>query len=137
MASLQNVKPKTPTLNKVANIIKNKVVALAPKKTGNLKNQLNNFNRPVGIVKQTISNKKIQLSFQIDVSPPGAEYGKWWNDPTVSSTVKNGQTPNVPRSINFAQKAFNDPEVKNAIDMLVNDVYNDLVEFVGTNIRKL
>ena len=137
MASLQNIQPKTPTLNSVANLIKKKVVYYAPKKTGNLKRQIDSYNRPVGIIKQTIANKKIQLSFQIDVSPPGAEYGKWWNDPTVSSTVRNGNTQNIPQSINFAQKAFDDPEVQRAIDNLVNDVFNDIVQFVGSDIRKI
>lgn len=135
MPSLNKIKPKTPTLNKVALLIKNKAVKYAPYKTGNLKRKLDSFNRPAGMVSKKIEGTKIKLKFLLDVAPPGAEYGKWWNDPTVSSTVRKGKTKNIPGSINFGYKAFNDPEVQNQIDILMNDVFNDIVEYLGESIR--
>ena len=135
MPNLSKIQPKTPTLNKVALLIKNKAVKYAPIRTGNLKRKLDSFNRPAGMISKKIEDGKIKLKFMLDVAPPGAEYGKWWNDPTVSSTVRRGKTKNVPDSINFAQKAFNDAEVQAAIDILLNDVFNDLVDYLGESIR--
>jgi hypothetical protein len=138
MASLDKSVKKTPTLAQLATLIKNKAVALAPKKTGNLKKQLDTYNRPAGMVKQTMKGKKsISLSFTLDVSPPGAEYGKYWNDPNVSKSVRNGKTKNVPQSINFADKAINDPEIQRLIDKVVADITNDIVETIKFEVKDL
>jgi hypothetical protein len=138
MANLDKVVKKTPTLDQIANTIRKKAVALAPKKTGNLKNKLETYNRPAGMVKQKVSGKKmVSLSFTLDVSPPGAEYGKFWNDPNVSDSVRNGKTPNVPKSINFADKAMEDPEVKRMIDKVISDMTNDIVGYFKSEVKKL
>jgi len=138
MANLDKVVKKTPTLDQVANTIRKKAVALAPKKTGNLKSKLETYNRPSGMVKQKLSGKKmISLSFTLDVSPPGAEYGKFWNDPNVSDSVRKGKTPNVPKSINFADKAMEDPEVKRMIDKVISDLTNDIVGYFKSEVKKL
>jgi hypothetical protein len=138
MASLDNAVKKTPTLAQVANLIKRKAVALAPKKTGNLKNKLDTYNRPAGMVKRTMNGKNsVSVSFTIDVSPPGAEYGKFWNDPNVSDSVRKGKTPNVPKSINFADKALEDPEVKMMIDKVISDVTNEIVNYLTDEVKKL
>jgi hypothetical protein len=138
MAELDKAVKKTPTLSQIANLIKNKAVALAPKRTGNLKNKLDTYNRPSGMVQQKVSGKKnISLSFTIDVSPPGAEYGKYWNDPNVSDSVRKGKTPNVPKSINFADKALEDPQVKQMIDKVISDITNDIVGYFKTEAKKL
>jgi hypothetical protein len=138
MANLDKAVKKTPTLAQVANLIKSRAVALAPKKTGNLKSKLDTYNRPAGMVKQTtIPNKGISISFTLDVSPPGAEYGKFWNDPNVSDSVRKGKTSNVPKSINFADKAINDPQVQQLIDKIVNDTANDIAEYIAAEVRKL
>jgi hypothetical protein len=138
MANLDKVVKKTPTLDQIANTIRKKAVALAPKKTGNLKNKLETYNRPAGMVKQKVSGKKmVSLSFTLDVSPPGAEYGKFWNDPNVSDSVRNGKTPNVPKSINFADKALEDPEVKLMIDKVISDMTNQIVGYFKDEVKKL
>lgn len=138
MANLDKVVKKTPTLDQIANTIRKKAVALAPKKTGNLKNKLETYNRPAGMVKQKVSGKKmVSLSFTLDVSPPGAEYGKFWNDPNVSDSVRNGKTPNVPKSINFSDKAMEDPEVKRMIDKVISDMTNDIVGYFKSEVKKL
>lgn len=138
MANLDKVVKKTPTFAQVANLIKKKAVAFAPKKTGNLKNKLDTYNRPAGMVKQKTNGKReVSFSFTIDVSPPGAEYGKFWNDPNVSDSVRKGKTPNVPKSINFADKAMEDQEVKLMIDKIVNDMTNDIVDYFKSEVKKL
>jgi hypothetical protein len=110
--------------NSLADIISKRVAANAPKKTGNLRRALlkaNNLNTMLNVQKggsKQIPLKKI--TFTIDYAPDGAEYGMWWNDPTVSSTVRNGKTKNVPDRINFVETALREPIVQKAL----NDIYD-------------
>jgi hypothetical protein len=118
------------TLAQIANRIRDLAVIKAPKKTGNLKRKLADFNRPSGMVKESKINNKRTVEFELDVSPPGAEYGKFWNDPNVSSTVRRGKTNNVPGSINFAEKAINDPQIQKLIDDYVNQIADEVAETI-------
>jgi|LakMenE01Jun11ns_1017448.scaffolds.fasta_scaffold9958990_2 hypothetical protein len=131
MASLKDISKNTPTLAGIANTIKKTAVKLAPKDTGNLKRQLDTYNRPSGMVKTSINGGVMSYSFELDVSPPGADYGKWWNDPTVSRTVKGKP------EVNFASRAINSPEVKQLIDKLVNDTANNLADMVSKELKSL
>jgi len=118
------------TLAQIANRIRDLAVIKAPKKTGNLKRKLADFNRPSGMIKESKINNKRTVEFELDVSPPGAEYGKFWNDPNVSSTVRRGKTKNVPGSINFAEKAINDPQIQRLIDEYVNQIADEVAETI-------
>ena len=118
------------TLAQIANRIRDLAVIKAPKKTGNLKRKLADFNRPSGMIKESKINTKRTIEFELDVSPPGAEYGKFWNDPNVSSTVRKGKTKNVPGSINFAEKAINDQQIQRLIDEYVNQIADEVAETI-------
>jgi hypothetical protein len=131
MASLKDISKNTPTLAQIANTIKKTAVKLAPRDTGNLKKQLDTYNRPSGMVKSSINGGVMSYSFELDVSPPGADYGKWWNDPTVSRTVKGKP------EVNFASRAINSPEVKQLIDKLVNDTADNLADMVSKELKSL
>ena len=131
MASLKDISKNTPTLAQIANTIKKTAVKLAPRDTGNLKRQLDTYNRPSGMVKSSINGGVMSYSFELDVSPPGADYGKWWNDPTVSRTVKGKP------EVNFASRAINSPEVKQLIDKLVNDTADNLADMVSKELKSL
>jgi hypothetical protein len=124
------------TLAQIANRIRDLAVIKAPKKTGNLKRKLADYNRPSGMIKQSKTNSTRSFEFELDVSPPGAEYGKFWNDPTVSKTVRNGKTPNVPKSINFAQQAINDPQIQKMIDDYVSQIADEVANEVGKSIER-
>jgi len=124
------------TLAQIANRIRDLAVLKAPKKTGNLKRKLADYNRPSGMIKQSKTNSTRSFEFELDVSPPGAEYGKFWNDPNVSSTVRNGKTPNVPKSINFAQQAINDPQIQKMIDDYVSKIADEVANEVGKSIER-
>ena len=124
------------TLAQIANRIRDLAVLKAPKKTGNLKRKLADYNRPSGMIKQSKTNTTRSFEFELDVSPPGAEYGKFWNDPNVSSTVRNGKTPNVPKSINFAQQAINDPQIQKMIDDYVSQIADEVADEVGKSIER-
>jgi hypothetical protein len=131
MASLKDISKNTPTLAGIANTIKKTAVKLAPKDTGNLKRQLDTYNRPSGMVKTSINGGVMSYSFELDVSPPGADYGKWWNDPTVSRTVEGKP------EVNFASRAINSPEVKQLIDKLVNETANNLADMVSKELKSI
>ena len=119
------------TLAQIATKIKDLAAAKAPKRTGNLKRKIADFNRPSGMVKESKSKKNRSFEFSIDVSPPGAEYGKYWNDPDVSWQVKKGGKP---ENINFAQKAYDDPIVQRMIDEYIQtireEIANEIVDAI-------
>ena len=116
------------TLAQIANRIRDLAVLKAPKKTGNLKRKLSDYNRPSGMIKQSKVAGSRSFEFELDVSPPGAKYGRYWNDPNVSETVRKGKTSNVPKSINFAQQAINDPMVQKMIDDLVSEIADEIAK---------
>jgi hypothetical protein len=124
------------TLAQIANRIRDLAVLKAPKKTGNLKRKLADYNRPSGMIKQSKLAGSRSFEFELDISPPGAEYGKFWNDPNVSETVRKGKTPNIPKSINFAQQALNDPTVQKMIDDLVSEIADEIAADISNTIDK-
>jgi len=114
--------------NSLADIISKRVSANAPRssgpKGGNLQKALlraNNLNTMLNVQKGGSKQIPIKtITFTIDYAPDGAEYGMWWNDPTVSSNVKKGKTKNVPDRINFVETALKEPQVQKAL----NDIYD-------------
>jgi hypothetical protein len=127
-----------PSLKDIAKQIGGLTVANAPqsfkgsgrKRPGNLKRALARANTPDKILK--INDKTKSFSFEINYAPPGAEYGMFWNDPTVSKTVSSGKTSNIPDSINFASKAINSP----IIDSMINDYMDEIGIMVVEQISK-
>jgi hypothetical protein len=119
-----------PTLKDIAKQIGGLAVAKAPVRTGKLKRALAKANTPANVLKENPKTKS--FSFELNYAPPGAEYGMWWNDPTVSKTVKKGKTKNIPDSINFAQQAINSP----IIDSMLNDYMDEIGKVVVEQISK-
>lgn len=124
------------SLAQIANRIRDLAVLKAPKKTGNLKRKLADYNRPSGMIKESKLGRTRSFEFELDVSPPGAEYGMYWNDPNVSSTVRNGKTPNVPKSINFAEQALNDPQIQKMIDDFVSELADEIADELASAVDK-
>jgi hypothetical protein len=118
-----------PTLKDIAKQIGGLAVAKAPVKTGNLKRKLKSANTPDKVL--TENKAAGTFSFEIDYAPPGAEYGMFWNDPTVSKTVRNGKTKNIPEAINFANKAINSPIVDSLIQDYMDEIGKQVVEQLG------
>jgi hypothetical protein len=121
MATLADITKKSRSL---ADTISRSVASRAPRKTGNLQraliraNDVNTMFEVQGGSSRGIGVKS--LTFTYNYAPDDAAYGMWWNDPTVSETVRKGKTKNVPDAINFADKGLNDPKVIRAIDELVD-----------------
>jgi len=118
-----------PTLKDIAKQIGGLAIAKAPVKTGNLKRKLKSANTPDKVL--TENKTTGTFSFEIDYAPPGAEYGMFWNDPTVSKTVRNGKTKNIPEAINFANKAINSPIVDSLIQDYMDEIGKQVVEQLG------
>lgn len=131
-----------PTLKDIAKQIGGLTVAKAPqsfkgsgrKRPGNLKRALKRANTPDKILK--VDPKTKSFSFEIDYAPPGAEYGMWWNDPTVSNTVENQKTGNTD-SINFAEQAINSPIVNSMLDDYMDEIGKMVVEQISKAIDDL
>ena len=114
-------------LKNVAKQIRNVASALAPRKTGNLRNVLRSYNTPDRMVKFG-KNGSAEITFYF--APPGATYGKYWNSPYGSNrynpTKKNKDgsrrksntytlKKRYPQHFDYADKAYQDPTVKNMI----------------------
>jgi hypothetical protein len=121
MATLADITKKSRSL---ADTISKRVATYAPEKTGNLKRALKRANTIDSMFEMQGGNSKDigvkSMVFTYNYAPDDAPYGMWWNDPTLSSKVKNGQTKNIPESINFVEKGLNDSKVVKAIDELVD-----------------
>lgn len=124
-----------PSLKDIAKQVGGLAVAKAPRRTGNLKRALARANTPDKVLKQDPKTKS--FSFEINYAPPGAEYGQFWNDPTVSKTVKNGKTKNIPDSINFADKAINSPIIDSLLEDYMDEIGALIVEDINKAVRDL
>jgi|LakMenEpi03Aug12_release.lakeMendotaPanAssembly.Ray.scaffolds.fasta_scaffold1339342_2 hypothetical protein len=124
MATLNDVTKKARTL---ADTISKRVASKAPVKTGNLKRRLIAANTIDTMLEITSVDSKTKMVKGIEISynyaPDGAEYGRYWNDPTVSDSVRNQKTGNKDK-INFAEKGLNDSKVNDKIDELL-DILGD------------
>lgn len=136
------------TLLQVAQKLGDLVSVKAPKKTGNLRRQLKTANtgrKILGGMNSAQAEKAIiedlktgtfTFEFDIDVAPDGAEYGQWWNSPTISRTVSKGKTKNIPGGINFGEKAYNDPGFQRILDEYVEKLGEKVAASIAKTIDK-
>jgi hypothetical protein len=135
MANISKLVRGNKELNKVATQIKNIALFYAPKKTGNLKRKMNQANRPSNMIKISSGNTKFTIGVSLDIAPDGAEYGKYWNSPNVSRTVRNGKTKNVPRSIDYGKKALEDPQTKRELGDFLKQFAADYTKFIVKELK--
>lgn len=135
MANLSSLVKGSKQLNQVANQIKNVALFFAPKKTGNLKRKMNQANKPSSMIKIIRGKEKSNISISLDVAPSGAEYGKYWNSPNVSRSVRNGKTKNVPRSIDYGKQAMNDPSVKREWQQFFDEFSEEYVKAIVKELK--
>jgi uncharacterized cupredoxin-like copper-binding protein len=133
-----------PTLDEIrkeakplVDVVTKKLISNAPRKTGNLQRALkraNTLDTMLDVPKAfTKTEAKGQLTFTIDYAPTGAEYGKFWNSPTISKSVKNAKTKNK-NKIDFAEKTLDDKDVDRALNQLVDMITANLIESLGQQI---
>ena len=123
---------KPQSLKDLAKTIRNVGSALAPRRTGNLRNALRQYNTPDRMTKY---DKNGDASIIFFVAPPNAKYGKFWNDPNVSRTVKKQKTGNK-ASINYGSKAFKSSDVKSAIKKYTKETGKQIVKDLRQSIKK-
>lgn len=99
-------------LDKIAKKIKTLAVAYAPYKTGNLKSKINSYNT---LDKMVVDKGNGRAAIDLEIGPPGATYGQFWNPPSTSKS----KTKNRPE-FGFADKAFG--MVDSEINQYVNEV---------------
>lgn len=121
-------------LKNVAKQIRNVASALAPRKTGNLRNVLRSYNTPDRMVKFG-KNGSADITFYY--APPGATYGKYWNKPYgtgkgTTATIKK----RYPKNFDYAEKAYKDPSVKKLIKEYTKALGIQLVTELREAVRK-
>jgi hypothetical protein len=135
MANLTSIVRGNKELNKVATQIKNIALFYAPKRTGNLKRKMNQANRPSNMIKIGTGNTKLTIGVSLDIAPTGAEYGKYWNSPNVSESVRKGKTKNVPRSIDYGKKAMEDRQTKKELGDFLKQFAADYTKFIVKELK--
>jgi len=120
------------SLKDLTKTVRNVGSSLAPRKTGTLRNALRSFNTPERMIKY---DDKGDAKVTFFVAPPGATYGKFWNDPDVADNVRNQTTGNK-SSINYGKKAWKDSEVKAAVKKYAKETGKQVVKDLRLNIRK-
>jgi hypothetical protein len=117
-------------IKNVAKQIRNVASALAPRKTGNLRNVLRSYNTPDRMVK---FDNKGGANITFYFAPPGARYGKYWNKPYGSG---RGTTATIkkryPQHFDYAEKAYQDPTVKK----LIRDYTQSLGKQIALDLRE-
>jgi hypothetical protein len=117
-------------IKNVAKQIRNIASALAPRKTGNLRNVLRSYNTPDRMVK---FDDKGGANITFYFAPPGATYGKYWNKPYGSG---NGTTATIkkryPQHFDYADKTYKDPTVKK----LIKDYTKALGKQIALDLRE-
>jgi hypothetical protein len=109
---------------------------------GNLKRQLKAANKGRNVLsgrnsvqaeKQIVEDLKkgtFTFEFNINVAPPGAEYGKYWNDPDTSEQVENQTTGNKDK-INFADQAVESAEFQSMLDDYIETLTDKIAESIS------
>lgn len=137
MATFNNLQNKA---RKLSEVIAKSVANKAPYKTGRLKRALlkaNTFDSMIELQKgssRILPIKTIELN--IDYAPDGAEYGMYWNNPTISYQVKNAKTKNK-NKINFVDAAIASPEVQMALNEIADIVGEMIAASIGDEIDNL
>ena len=123
-------------LKNIAKTIRNVGSSLAPRKTGNLRNALRQYNTPERMTKVD-KNGSAKIIFFF--APPGATYGKYWNKPYGTKEKWKGKKSRTyttkqryPQHFDYAEKAYKDPSVKKAI----KDYIAALGKSIATDLRE-
>lgn len=78
-------------------------------KTGNLYNRISSYNKAENMVIEQKNGKNKKYIITINIAPDGAVYGKYVHDGTYKMMARP-----------FAEAAANDPQMRKAVDELVN-----------------
>ena len=121
-------------LKNVAKSIRNAASAIAPRDTGNLRNVLRSYNTPERMVTIKPDGSGV---IKFYTGPPGASYGKWWNEPPAPAS-KQRKTLKRKNSEhwNYGSKGLKDPEVKARIKDYAKAVGKKIATELAVSMRK-
>jgi hypothetical protein len=126
------------TLRETAKLIQSNLFKFAPVRTGNLRDRLrgyNTINRILGNTKPVKSATKkysFDATFEVEVAPPGAKYGQWFNDPPEVRSQRRQKlkkTAELKGNWNFGQRAIDE-----AIDSQISQIEDEIAESVADDI---
>lgn len=136
MATLQQTVRRTKGLEQIAQQVKNVALFYAPKKTGHLKREINKYNKPKNMVEVVGTKTRARIKINLEVSPPTAEYGKWFNDPPkVVKRRKLKATAIRKGNWQFGKKALKDKSVKNEVKKFTKEFAKEFKRFAVMQLK--
>jgi hypothetical protein len=132
---MARISKSTPELVAIATTLRDLTSAGAPVKTGNLRDTIKSFNTNNRMITFDAVSRRARV--KVDYAPPGANYGRYWNDPYgqgsgTTATIKK----RYPNKFNYAIKALQDTSIDMLIANYTNALAKDVVAEVVAELRK-
>jgi len=131
------------SLKAVAKEIQSNLQKYAPYKTGNLRNKLrtaNTINTIIGENRYDFNYKKksTDIKVSVEVSPDGARYGVFFNDPPAvgPKRQKLKQTAERKGNWNFGQRSIDDAIYK-YLDKFIDEIERNTAKTIEDELDKL
>jgi len=132
---MARISKSTPELVAIATTLRDLTSAGAPVKTGNLRDTIKSFNTNNRMITFDAVSRRARV--KVDYAPPGANYGRYWNDPFGQGS---GTTATIrkryPNKFNYAIKALQDTSIDMLIANYTNALAKDVVAEVVAELRK-
>jgi len=132
---MARISKSTPELVAIATTLRDLTSAGAPVKTGNLRDTIKSFNTTNRMITFDAVSRRARV--KVDYAPPGANYGRYWNDPFGQGS---GTTATIrkryPNKFNYAIKALQDTSIDMLIANYTNALAKDVVAEVVAELRK-
>lgn len=132
---MARISKSTPELVAIATTLRDLTSAGAPVKTGNLRDTIKSFNTTNRMI--TFDEVSRRARVKVDYAPPGANYGRYWNNPYgegsgTTATIKK----RYPNKFNYAIKALQDTSIDMLIANYTKVLAKDVVAEVVAELRK-
>ena len=132
---MARISKSTPELVAIATTLRDLTSAGAPVKTGNLRDTIKSFNTTNRMITFDAVSRRARV--KVDYAPPGANYGRYWNDPFgqgsgTTATIKK----RYPNKFNYAIKALQDTSIDILIANYTKALAKDVVAEVVAELRK-
>jgi len=132
---MARISKSTPELVAIATTLRDLTSAGAPVKTGNLRDTIKSFNTNNRMITFDAVSRRARV--KVDYAPPGANYGRYWNNPYgegsgTTATIKK----RYPNKFNYAIKALQDTSIDMLIANYTKVLAKDVVAEVVAELRK-
>lgn len=132
---MARISKSTPELVAIATTLRDLTSAGAPVKTGRLRDNIKSFNTTNRMITFDAVSRRARV--KVDYAPPGANYGRYWNDPFgqgsgTTATIKK----RYPNKFNYAIKALQDTSIDMLIANYTKVLAKDVVAEVVAELRK-